>query len=265
MVRLEALWYAIIDRLVTLHQSSASSVRWQLLAAITGWGLQLVATRVYYTCSETESWNEETLIWYNDVRYLAQFFSPICFMILDHEARPFFPQLARAFPRWGRKTAAESQAPDVDDTDDCHPKETLLTALEALENSEQANSSLRSVLETLKTENENLRDGISGRAEQIRNLEHEKEDLLQQNDDLRREEAELTARINSVTMRNDVLEPFELENENLRNEIKGMTVQISHFLEQEQKDVREAQKISDERIGSLQGIRCQLLPIPCGR
>ena len=234
MVGFYAFWYAIIDHLVTLHQISASSVRWQLLAAITGWGLQLVATQVFYTCSETESWNEEILIWYNDVRYLAQFSGPIFSMILEYEARPFFPQVARAFPRWGQKTAAESQASDVDDRDDYDPRETLLTASEALENAEQENSSLRSVLE----------------------------DLIQKNDDLRREEADLTARINTVTMRNDVL---ELENENLHNEINGLAVQVRDFLEQEKKDLIEGQKISDERIESLQGIRCQLLPIPSGR
>ena len=242
MVRFWALWYATLDRLVTLHRISASSLRWQIFAVITGWGLQLVATRAYYACSQTESWDEETLIWYNDVRYLAQFAGPIFSMILEYEARPFFPQLAGVLPRWGQKTAAESQASDVDDADNLHPEGILFTTLIALENSKQENSYLRSVLETLKTgkdnlrsdletlktENENLRNGISGRAEQIRNLEQEKEELIQKNDSLRRQEAtstehisKLTARISDVTMRNDVLETVELEHENLRKENNG--------------------------------------------
>ena len=231
----------------------------------------MVASRAYYTFSETESWNEETLIWYNDVRYLAQFSGPIFFIILEYEARPFLPQLARAFPRWGRKTAAESQAADVDNTDDLSPEEILFTTLIALENSKQENGSLRSALEplktendnlrsdleTLKTENANLRDRVSEKAEQIRTLEQEKEELIQKNDSLRKKDAtliarisELTARISDVTMRNDVLEAFKPVNKNLRNRINSMEVQIRD-LEQEKKELLEEQKISDKMIEEL--------------
>lgn len=162
----------------------------------------------------------------------------------------------------------------------------LWKALMALKDSEKENETLRKQEAALKARMSGLKmrnDVLQNQSAELRTqLGETRKDLGTENESLRNQQAETTRNINVLTEKiqnqlaevNDQrkrAEDLEVKNDVLQSKMYGMAKHINE-LEEEKDELQERAveqgeelRISEERINSLQGNRCQLLPISCGR